>query len=48
LKVNREKLRQISKCIDEVRFHPNLFGNWTEEKKKIRFALEFYKKKMWG
>ena len=45
--VTDEKLRKLSKCIDEVRFHPEILINKKEEKediKKIRLAGLYFNK----
>ncbi len=46
--ITKDKLRKLSKVIDEVRFHPDIESNWQEEKRKIKLAQEFFKKKNIG
>ena len=46
--VTRENIRRLSKVVDEIRFHPEIEGNFEEEIKKINYANEFFEKKNIG
>jgi pyruvate formate-lyase activating enzyme-like uncharacterized protein len=42
--VNEDKLKRLSKVVDEVRFHPDFDKNQDEELEKIKLAGKFWKK----
>jgi uncharacterized protein len=46
--VDLNKLKKISKLVDEVRFHPDLTKKFEEEAEKIKMALNFWKKENIG
>ncbi len=50
--VTPEKLEKLSKCIDEVRFHPNFLAQGKEEMQndmeKIKIACSFWKRENMG
>lgn len=49
--LTKEKLKRISKCVDEVRFHPEFLINKAKEKadiEKIKLASLFWKKQNIG
>jgi uncharacterized protein len=46
--VDEQKLKELSKHVDEVRFHPDLEGNLEKEAEKISLAKKFWKKENVG
>lgn len=48
LLVTEEKLKSLSKVIDEVRFHPNFDKDLIKEVEKIKLAKKFWNKKNIG
>ena len=46
--VTEEKLKKLSTCVDEIRFHPDFDRPVKDEVKKIALATKFWKKKNIG
>ncbi len=51
--VNREKIRRLSRVVDEIRFHPDIFSEYKEQRiekeiEKIKIAKEFFKRNRIG
>ena len=46
--VDEEKLKSLSKCVDEVRFHPDLKNSIESEIKKISLAEKYWNKENIG
>lgn len=46
--VTESKIKKLSECIDEIRFHPDFNNQIKEELKKIKLATKYFKKKNIG
>jgi pyruvate formate-lyase activating enzyme-like uncharacterized protein len=46
--ITNDKLKRLSKVIDEIRFHPDLEKSFNEEKKKILLSKKYFNKQEIG